>query len=91
MKPQCTATIKLVTEEVRKCIVALECYKNTFESKEPWYTDMENGEDFTGYVKLHSDLTNIHKAMRDKEDNSLTETPTMEFEHNKGETYERSH
>ena len=34
MKPQCTATIKLVTEEVRKCIVALECYKNMVVSKE---------------------------------------------------------
>ncbi len=85
MKPQCTATIKLVTEEVRKCLVALNYY--TVQSSPEELTN----EDYTGYVKLRSDIQNILEAMQDKEDNSLTETPTMEFEHNKGETYERSH
>ncbi len=86
MKPQCTATIKLVTEEVRKCLVALNYYTELSHS-----IDKLSNEDYTGYVKLRSDIENILEAMRNKEDNSLTETPTMEFEHNKGETYERSH
>ena len=53
----CTATIKLNTKEVLKCINALKLFKNTHLSE----------TEYQGYIKLLKDFNKIYDDMLEKE------------------------
>ena len=53
----CTATIKLNTKEVLKCINALKLFKNTHLSE----------TDYQGYIKLLKDFNKIYDEKLEKE------------------------
>jgi len=57
----CTATIRLNTKEVLKCINALKLFKNTHLSE----------DDYQGYIKLLKDFNTIYADMLEKEDQGV--------------------
>ena len=58
----CTATIKLNTKEVLKCINALKLFKNTYL----FMALAEKETDHQGYMKLLKDFEKIYEDMLEK-------------------------